>query len=77
MNDLTKISSNPHTRSKITTGNIMLTVIVALLPATLFGIYNFGISALILILVTIGSAVLSEYFYEKFMTDSRETWSVF
>ncbi|MDD2969251.1 MAG: RnfABCDGE type electron transport complex subunit D [Lachnospiraceae bacterium] len=67
MNDLTKISSNPHTRSKITTGNIMLTVIAALLPATLFGIYNFGISALILILVTVGSAVLSEYLYEKLM----------
>ena len=67
MNDLTNISSNPHTRSKITTGNIMLMVVVALLPATIFGIYNFGVSALILIVVTVLSSVLSEYLYTKLM----------
>ncbi len=67
MNGLTNISSNPHTRSKYTTGNIMLTVIFALLPATLFGIYNFGFNALVLIVVTVLSSVLSEYLYQKFM----------
>jgi len=65
MNKLFKVSSNPHIRSKATTGNIMLTVVLALLPATGFGIYNFGIRALILIAVTILSAVLTELLYEK------------
>lgn len=62
-----KVSSNPHIRSKVTTGNIMLAVVIALLPATAFGIYNFGLHALFLILVTIATTVLSEFIYEKAM----------
>ena len=67
MSDLMKVSSNPHIRSKLTTNTIMAAVIIALLPATGFGIYNFGISALILILVTVASTVLTEFLYEKLM----------
>lgn len=65
MSDLMKVSSNPHIRSKVTTGNIMLCVILALLPTTIFGIYNFGIPALVLIFVTVASAVLSETIFNK------------
>ena len=43
----------------------MLYVIIALLPTTLFGIYNFGYRALILILVTIASCVASEWIFNK------------
>jgi RnfABCDGE-type electron transport complex D subunit len=43
----------------------MLYVIIALLPATFFGIYNFGIHALILILVTILSCIASEWIFDK------------
>ena len=43
----------------------MKLVIMALLPAGIFGVWNFGISALILMLVCVGSAVLTEYLYEK------------
>ncbi len=61
------ISSSPHIRSKVTTSNIMLMVIIALLPATAFGVYNFGISALIVVVITTASAVLTEYLYQKLM----------
>lgn len=67
MSDLMKVSSNPHIRSKVTTANIMLAVVIALLPAAGFGIYNFGIDALILIIVTVASTVLTELIYEKAM----------
>ena len=67
MSDLMKVSSNPHVRSKVTTGSIMLAVIIALLPAAGFGIYNFGTDALILIVVTVASTVFTEYAYEKLM----------
>lgn len=67
MSGLMKVSSNPHIRSKVTTGNIMLAVVIALLPAAGFGIYNFGLDALILILVTVASTVLTEYLYELAM----------
>ena len=43
----------------------MLYVILALLPTTAFGIWNFGYKALILILVTIASCVASEWLFEK------------
>lgn len=65
MSELMKVSSNPHVRSKTTTSSIMLAVVIALLPAAGFGIYNFGLDALILILVTVASTVLTEYLFEK------------
>lgn len=65
MSDLMKVSSNPHIRAKDTTGKIMLTVIIALLPAAFFGIYNFGIRAALIIAICIASTVLTEYIFEK------------
>ena len=65
--DLLKVSSNPHIRSKDTTSRIMLYVIISLLPAAGFGVYNFGLHALAVIIVTIASTVLTEYIYEKCM----------
>ena len=67
MSDLWKVSSNPHIRSKDTTSRIMLYVIISLLPAAGFGVYNFGLHALAVIIVTIASTVLTEYIYEKCM----------
>lgn len=61
------VSSNPHIRSKDTTSRIMLYVLIGLLPTTLFGIYNFGLHALLLIIVTVATTVLTEYIYDKCM----------
>ena len=63
MSEKLNVSSNPHIRSKVSTNGIMAVVIIALLPTTVFGIYNFGWRALLLILVTVGTAVLTEYLY--------------
>ena len=71
MSGLYQVSSNPHIRSKVTTNGIMLAVIIALMPATGYGIYHFGPRALAVILVTIASTVLTEYLfglYRKKMT---------
>ena len=62
-----KLSSSPHIRDKVTSSNIMLMVVIALLPASAFGVYNFGIPALIVLISTTVSAVLTEYIYEKLM----------
>ena len=74
MSDLYHVSSSPHVRSKDTTSRIMLYVIIGLLPTSLFGIYNFGYKALILILVTIASCVASEWVYNK-IVHKKETIS--
>lgn len=63
MDDLLKVSSNPHIRSKVNTTGIMFAVVLALLPAAGFGIYNFGIRALFIILVTVASTVLTEFLF--------------
>ena len=59
-----KVSSNPHIRSELNTSYIMLAVIISLLPAAGYGIFNFGINALVLILVTIAACVLTEFLFE-------------
>ncbi|HIY62249.1 MAG TPA: RnfABCDGE type electron transport complex subunit D [Candidatus Mediterraneibacter stercoripullorum] len=68
MNEKYRVSSSPHIRDKITSSNIMLMVVIGLLPATVFGIWNFRHeNAWILVVVTTVAAVLSEYIYEKLM----------
>lgn len=62
-----KMSSSPHIRSKVTSSNIMLYVTIALLPASAFGVWNFGLSALVMLVCTTASSVLTEYIYEKLM----------
>jgi electron transport complex protein RnfD/electron transport complex protein RnfC len=37
------------------------------MPTTLFGIYNFGLHALLLIIVTVATTVLTEYIYDRCM----------
>lgn len=65
MSDLYHVSSSPHVRTKDSTSRIMAYVIAALLPASLFGIYNFGIKALLLILITIATCVATEWVFDK------------
>ena len=60
MSDMLKVSSSPHVRAKDTTDKIMLYVILALLPTSLFGVYNFGMKALLLIVITIAGCMGSE-----------------
>lgn len=45
----------------------MLYVVIALLPASAFGVWNFGFPALIMLITTTVTAVLTEYIYEKLM----------
>ena len=65
MKEKMEVSSNPHIRSKDSTDNIMLSVVIALMPATLFGVWNFGWYAALLIVVTVFTAVLSEHIFCK------------
>ncbi|MDD3217928.1 MAG: RnfABCDGE type electron transport complex subunit D [Lachnospiraceae bacterium] len=67
MSDLLHVSSSPHVRSKVTTSSIMMAVCIALLPTTIFGIYNFGLNALMLVCVSVATCVLTEMIYEHFM----------
>ncbi len=65
MREKMEVSSNPHIRSKDSTDNIMLSVVIALMPATFYGVWNFGWYAAVVIVVSIFTAVLSEHIFCK------------
>ena len=72
MSNLLNISSSPHVRDKTSTKSIMWDVFLALMPAAVFGIYNFSvkprnINAILLIVVCIATCVLTEYIWQKAM----------
>lgn len=56
-------SSSPHIRDTSTTSGIMLDVIIALIPASLFGIYLAGARALALIITCVVAALLTEVIF--------------
>lgn len=62
-----KVSSSPHIRDKESTTSLMRTVFMALMPAQLFAIYNYGISALLISLASVVSAVFWEWLCQKMM----------
>ena len=74
MEKLLNVSSSPHVRDKSSTKSIMRDVCIALLPATLVGIGNFGVRALLVILTTCVSAVLAEYIWQKLMKQPVTTY---
>lgn len=59
------VSSSPHVLDDDTTQRIMLDVVIALLPATVAAVYYFRINAAIIILLSVLTAVVSEYVYQK------------
>ncbi|MFR2772611.1 MAG: RnfABCDGE type electron transport complex subunit D [Clostridium sp.] len=67
MEKLLNVSSSPHVRNKITTQNLMFDVAIAMIPASIYGVWQFGMHALLVLIATVVSCVLSEYVYEKLM----------
>ena len=71
------VSSSPHLRDKISTQRIMQEVCLALAPAGIAGIVLYGAQAAVLIAVSVITAVLAEFIYQK-LTHQRVTvgdWS--
>ncbi|MDO5416662.1 MAG: RnfABCDGE type electron transport complex subunit D [Lachnospiraceae bacterium] len=67
MSRLLNVSSSPHVRDTVTTKSIMYDVLIAMLPAAAFGVYQFGFHALMVIVLTMLACVVSEYVYQVFM----------
>jgi electron transport complex protein RnfD len=54
------VSSSPHIRSENTISKIMFSVIIALVPTSVAGVYFFGIRAVMILIITILTSVLTE-----------------
>ena len=66
------VASSPHIRGNFRTNRIMLDVVLALLPALAVGVWQFGLRALAVTSICIGTAVISEWIYSV-VTKSRNT----
>lgn len=61
------VSPSPHDENYLKTSTIMLNVIIALMPALIVGCVYFGLRALLLTAVCVGSCVLFEFLARKLM----------
>lgn len=57
------LTAAPHINSGISTHNIMLDVVIAMIPASIAAIVLFGLKALWLIITCVGSAVVAEVIF--------------
>ena len=73
MNMTLNLSSGPHARDRWTTAFIMRIVMLALLPAALIGIFAHGFHALLVILVSMISAIGTEFAFDK-LCHKPDTW---
>ncbi len=65
MNTAVNLSSSPHMRDRWTTSFIMKVVLLSLLPTAVVGVVTNGLSALWIILLSIGTAVACEWVFNK------------
>jgi electron transport complex, RnfABCDGE type, D subunit len=59
------VSTSPHVTSHRTTKQIMIDVIIALVPALIASVLLYGFYPLLVCLLSVGSAVLGEFIYNK------------
>jgi len=60
-----RISTAPHVHNPVTTQRLMQYVLVALLPTAAVGVYAFGLPALLVLVLSCVTAVLSEFLWQK------------
>jgi electron transport complex protein RnfD len=66
LNKTLNISTSPHIVKGIGTDDIMRNVVYALLPVAAFAVYSFGLSALMVLVTTTATCVLTEHYLQKF-----------
>jgi len=59
------VSANPHIKDKDNVNKIMWYVILSLIPASVVGVYFFGMKALLVIILSVVSAVVTELVIQK------------
>ena len=64
---LYNVSGAPFIRSKTDTTTIMRDVLIALVPALAVGVWQFGVKALLNVVISVVSCVFFEYAYRKLM----------
>jgi len=71
MRELYNVSASPHVRSGVTTRSIMRDVAIALAPASIVGVYQFGFAAFLVLLTSIASAMAAEFLWKRFVVKKK------
>jgi electron transport complex protein RnfD len=73
-----EIRTSPHLKRALSVDQIMRNVVIALLPICAFALYQFGLSALLLLLTTTGVALAAEWLFSRLsgLGDTLSDWSV-
>ncbi|KAA6183793.1 RnfABCDGE type electron transport complex subunit D [Thiohalocapsa marina] len=73
-----EIRTSPHLKRAMSVDRIMRSVVIALLPICAFSIYQFGLSALLLILTTTAVAMATEWLFARLsgQGNTLTDWSV-
>lgn len=74
MKELYHVSASPHVRSSVTTADIMRDVVIALMPACLFGIVQFGFNAFLVLLVSVAACIVSEELFYRITKKPRKPY---
>ena len=69
--EMLQARTSPHFRSPLSVEKIMWVVVIALLPAAIGGIYYFGINALLVILTTVITSILTEFIIKKWVRKGK------
>ncbi|MGB8491016.1 MAG: RnfABCDGE type electron transport complex subunit D [Bacteroidales bacterium] len=67
MNKLLNVSPSPHIHGRESTQKLMLTVVVALIPAFITSVLYFGVGAIIVTATSVVSCLLFEYIIQRFV----------
>ncbi len=67
------VAPSPHVHSSESTSRIMRDVVIALLPAFALSVYFFGMSALLVTLISIVSCTVTEYLIQRFLVKGPTT----
>lgn len=67
------VSSSPHIKGNDSTRRIMRDVVIAALPALIFGIVHFGVRALLVTLSSVAAALVAEWLSNRFILRDGRT----
>lgn len=70
---LLTVSPSPHIHTQLTVKQIMWRVVIAMVPALLVSVYNFGISALVTTMMAILFCAITEYVIVRYLLHQEVT----
>ena len=76
MKKILNVASSPHLRHPDTTRGIMLDVLIALIPVSIYGCFAFGLRAALVLAVTVASAFVFEFLWNVLLKKPQSAFDL-